>query len=53
MLKVALTGGPCGGKTTSIKTIEEFYRTFGEDGSKASTIVDSFYDRHFVFIKKL
>ena len=23
VLKVALTGGPCGGKTTSIKTIEE------------------------------
>lgn len=36
----------------AIKTIEEFYRTFGVDGSKASTIVDSFYDRHFVFIKK-
>ncbi len=36
----------------AIKTIEEFYRTFGEDGSKASTIVDSFYDRHFVLIKK-
>jgi len=36
----------------AIKTIEEFYRTFGEDGSKSSTIVNSFYDRHFESLKK-
>lgn len=36
----------------SIRTIEEFYRTFGEDGSKSSIIVSSFYDRHYESIKK-
>lgn len=36
----------------AIRTIEEFYRTFGEDGSKTNTIVNSFYDRHFEGIKK-
>ena len=29
VLKVALTGGPCGGKTTSIKTIEEEFQERG------------------------
>lgn len=37
----------------SIKTIEEFYRVFGEDGSKSSTIVNSFYDRHFEQLRKM
>lgn len=37
---------------SSIKTIEEFYRVFGEDGSKSSTIVNSFYNRHFDQLKK-
>jgi hypothetical protein len=36
----------------SIKTIEEFHRVFGEDGSKSSTIVNSFYNRHFEQLKK-
>lgn len=36
----------------SIKTIEKFYRVFGEDGSKSSTIVNSFYSRHFEQLKK-
>lgn len=35
----------------SIGSIEEFYKTFGEDGSKSSTIVNSFYDRHYEIIK--
>ena len=35
----------------SINTIEEFYRVFGEDGSKSSSIVNSFYDRHFEQLK--
>lgn len=37
----------------SIKTIEEFYRVFGEDGSKSSTIINSFYDRHFEQLRKM
>lgn len=37
---------------TAIKTIEEFYREFGEDGSKSTMIINSFYDRHFESVKK-
>ena len=36
----------------AVKTIEEFYRTFGEDGSKSSIMVSSFYDRHFDSVRK-
>ncbi|MCQ2257647.1 MAG: dynamin family protein [Bacteroidaceae bacterium] len=35
-----------------IKTIDEFYNTFGEDGSKASSIVNNFYDRHYEGINR-
>lgn len=35
-----------------IKTIEDFYHTFGEDGSKSSAIVNSFYDRYYESIKR-
>lgn len=36
----------------SVKTIEEFYRIFGEDGSKSSKIVNNFYDRHYESVYK-
>ena len=36
----------------SIKTIEDFYHTFGEDGSKSTAIINSFYDRYYESLKR-
>lgn len=35
----------------SIRTIEEFYSNYGEDGSKVNSIINRFYDRHFESLK--
>ena len=39
LFKIVLTGGPCGGKTTALARLVEFFRTHGTGGGRQGGVV--------------